>query len=142
MKPFSVCVVTCSILFLSVFFSCQSESELEYQHYYTIGKSVYQTQCQNCHAENGEGLGGLIPGLQKADYLSKNKNKLACIIQNGQQGLIVVNGKFYNGKMPSQTQLAPIEIAEVITYITNTFGNKHGVYGLEKVTADLGKCGE
>ena len=142
MKLVSVCFAIGMMLFLSVFFSCQSESELEYQKYYTIGKSIYQTNCQNCHAENGEGLGDLIPGLQKADYLRKNKNKLACLIQNGQQGLIVVNGKFYNGKMPAQTQLAPIEIAEVITFITNTFGNKQGVYGLEKVTADLSKCGE
>ncbi len=142
MKLIVVCIATCVFLLVTVFFSCQSESELEYQHYYTIGKSVYQTNCQNCHAENGEGLGDLIPGLQKADYLSKNKNKLACIIQNGQQGLLVVNGKFYNGKMPSQAQLAPIEIAEVITYITNTFGNRQGVYGLEKVTADLSRCGE
>lgn len=140
MKLISVCLATCGILFLSVFFSCQSEAEIEYQHYFTIGKSVYQKQCQNCHAENGEGLGSLIPGLQKADYLTKNKTKLVCIIQNGQQGLVVVNGKFYNGKMPSQAQLAPIEIAEVVTYITNSFGNKQGVYGLEKVSSDLGKC--
>ncbi|RYE35807.1 MAG: cytochrome c [Sphingobacteriaceae bacterium] len=142
MKLTVVCFAIGILLLVSIFESCQSESELEYQRYYTIGKSIYQNQCQNCHAENGEGLGALIPGLQKADYLSKNKTKLACIIQNGQQGLIVVNGKFYNGKMPAQAQLAPIEIAEVITYVTNAFGNKQGVYGLEKITADLGKCGE
>lgn len=140
MKLISVCLVVCVLLFLSVFFSCQSESEIEYKKYYTIGKSVYQNQCQNCHAENGEGLAGLIPTLQKSDYLSKNKSKLACMVQNGLQGLIVVNGKFYNGKMPAQTQLAPIEIAEVITYITNSFGNNQGVYGLEKVSLDLENC--
>ncbi len=140
MKLISVCLVVCVLLFLSVFFSCQSESEIEYKKYYTIGKSVYQNQCQNCHAENGEGLAGLIPSLQKADYLSKNKSKLACLVQNGLQGLIVVNGKFYNGKMPAQTQLAPIEIAEVITYITNSFGNNQGVYKLEKVSLDLENC--
>lgn len=122
--------------------SCQSESEIEYKRYYTIGKSVYQNQCQNCHAENGEGLAGLIPSLQKADYLSKNKSKLACMVQNGLQGLIVVNGKFYNGKMPAQTQLAPIEIAEVITYITNSFGNNHGVYKVDNVNTDLRNCNQ
>lgn len=142
MKRFCVCMIPFAFILSTFLLSCQSESELEYQHYYTIGKSIYQTQCQNCHAENGEGLGGLIPGLQKADYLSKNKTKLACVVQNGLQGLIVVNGKFYNGKMPAQTQLAPIEIAEVITFITNTFGNNQGVYGLEKITADLSRCGE
>jgi len=140
MKLVSVCLAICVLLLATVFASCQSESEIEYKRYYTIGKSVYQNQCQNCHAENGEGLAGLIPSLQKADYLSKNKSKLACMVQNGLQGLIVVNGKFYNGKMPAQTQLAPIEIAEVITYITNSFGNNQGVYGLEKVSLDLENC--
>ncbi len=140
MKLVFACLATCALLLATVLVSCQSESEIEYKRYYTIGKSVYQNQCKNCHAENGEGLGGLIPSLQKADYLSKNKSKLACMVQNGLQGLIVVNGKFYNGKMPAQTQLAPIEIAEVITYITNSFGNNQGVYGLEKVSLDLKGC--
>lgn len=131
--PFAFCLST-------FFISCQSESEIEFRRYLIQGKNIYQTNCKNCHAENGEGLGALFPPIKEADYLSKNKNQLACIIHNGLKGLIVVNKKMYNNPMPAQTQLAPIEIAEVITYVTNSFGNQQGIYKLEKVNADLKIC--
>ncbi|MVN20798.1 c-type cytochrome [Mucilaginibacter arboris] len=140
MKRLIVLLLPFTFILTTIFVSCQSESEIEYKRYYIQGRNIYQTQCKNCHAENGEGLGGLIPPLQAADYLKKNKGQLACIIQNGLKGAIQVNGKTYNGQMPAQTQLSPIEIAEVITYISNSFGNKQGIYQVEKVNVDLGNC--
>ncbi len=142
MKRFWVGSIPFTFVLSTLIFSCQSEAEIEYQRYFIQGRNIYQTQCKNCHSENGEGLGELYPPLKEADYLRKNKTQLACTIHNGQQGLIVVNGKFYNQKMPSQTQLSPIEIAEVITYVTNSFGNKQGIYQVEKVNVDLGNCKE
>ena len=140
MKRLIVCLATCVLLFATVFVSCQNEAEIEYKRYYIQGRNIYQTQCKNCHAENGEGLGGLIPTLQQVDYLKKNKNQLACIIWNGVKGEMEVNGKLYNGQMPAQAQLSPIEIAEVITYVTNSFGNGQGIYQVEKVNGDLRNC--
>lgn len=140
MKPALVCLTTCILLLVTIFFSCQSESEIEYKRYFIQGRNIYQTQCKNCHAENGEGLGELFPPLKEADYLKKNKSQLACIVNYGLKGNISVNGKNYNAQMPAQTQLAPIEIAEVITYVTNAFGNQQGLYEVEKVNADLKKC--
>jgi mono/diheme cytochrome c family protein len=140
MKLTLVCLAICAFILTTVFVSCQSEAEIEYKRYYVLGRNLYQTNCTNCHAENGEGLGTLIPSLKDATYLKNNKNKLACMIQYGLQGGLVVNGKIYNGKMPAQKQLAPIEVAEVITYITNTFGNQQGLYNVEKVNADLQIC--
>ncbi len=142
MKRILVLLLPFSFLLTTFVVSCQSEAEIEFQRYFIQGKSIYQTNCKNCHAENGEGLGALFPPLKEADYLKKNKNQLACMVQNGMKGLIVVNGKFYNQKMPPQAQLSPIEIAEVITYVTNSFGNKQGVYKVEKVNVDLGNCKE
>jgi len=140
MKRLIVLLLPFTFILTTVFVSCQSESEIEYKRYYIQGRNIYQTQCKNCHAENGEGLGELFPPLKQADYLKKNKDQLACIIQNGLKGSIQINGKTYNAQMPAQTQLAPIEIAEVITYVTNSFGNEQGMYPVEKVNGDLGKC--
>ncbi len=141
MKSVFACFATCVFLLATVLISCQSESEIEYGRYFIQGKNIYQTQCKNCHAENGEGLGTLFPPLKEADYLRKNKNQLACIVQNGLKDTIQVNGKLYNSQMPAQTQLSPIEIAEVITFVTNSFGNQQGICKVEKVNLDLGKCG-
>lgn len=140
MKRIAVYLLPFTFILTCIFVSCQSESEIEYKRYYIQGRNIYQTQCKNCHGENGEGLGTLIPPLKAADYLKKHKEQLACIIQNGLKDTIQVNGKLYSGQMPAQVQLSPIEIAEVITYVTNTFGNRQGMYQVEKVNVDLEKC--
>ena len=49
--------------------------------------------------------------------------------------------RVFNGSMPSVT-LTPIEIAQVITYVGNTFGNKLGLVSDDEVGVDLGKCGQ
>ncbi len=140
MKRILILLLPFTFILTTFLLSCQSEAEIEYKRYYIQGMNIYQTQCKNCHAENGEGLGALFPPLKEADYLKKNKNQLACVIQYGLKGLIVVNKKMYNNGMPAQAQLAPIEIAEVITYVTNSFGNQQGIYKLEKVNTDLKNC--
>jgi mono/diheme cytochrome c family protein len=56
------------------------------------------------------------------------------------QGPIQVSGKNYEGIMPAQATLSDIEIAEIITYITNSFGNEQGFYPYQQVRADLQKC--
>lgn len=140
MKRFALFLLPFTFILTTIFVSCQSESEIEYQRYYVQGKNIYEAQCKNCHAENGEGLGELFPPLKQADYLKKNKDQLACIIQNGLKDTIQINGKTYNAQMPAQTQLAPIEIAEVITYVTNSFGNEEGMYSVEKANVDLKNC--
>lgn len=140
MKRLLVFLLPLAFILATFLLSCQSETEIEYQRYFIQGRNLYQSQCKNCHAENGLGLGELFPPLNAADYLKKNKNQLACIIQNGLKGNISINGKTYNAQMPAQTELAPIEIAEVITFVTNSFGNRQGLYEVEKVNADLKNC--
>jgi mono/diheme cytochrome c family protein len=127
------------VVMAALAYSCQSESEIEYMRYYTSGQELYKARCQNCHGAQGEGLAALIPPLTDSDYLKKNKTKLACYVQNGLQLPILVNGKAYNGQMPA-SGLAPIEIAQVLTYVQNSFGNKMGLHNVEQVNKELGKC--
>jgi len=126
-------------LLLIIVVSCQSEQEIEYARYYTSGSLIYQSKCQNCHGKNGEGLLALIPPLTDSVYLRRNKYKLACISLNGLSGLISVSKKLYDGKMPP-AGLSSLETADVLTYITNSFGNKQGTITVEKVDRDLKNC--
>jgi mono/diheme cytochrome c family protein len=119
--------------------SCQSDEEITYTRYYTGGLALYQTHCQNCHGQNGEGLSALMPPLTDTAYIRKNKNELACYVKNGISGIISVSGKFYENKMPP-ADLAPIEIAKVLTYVGNSFGNKVGLIDLAQVEKDLKGC--
>lgn len=119
--------------------SCQNQDQLEYARYYTSGKLIYQQKCQNCHGSKGEGLSALIPPLTDTTYLKQNKARLACFVQNGISGFIRVSGKMYDNKMPP-SGLSPIEIAQVVTYLGNSFGNKMGLIDIKQVERHLKKC--
>jgi len=137
MKATIVTVLLAAII--CMVYSCQSEDQIEYMRYYTAGQDLYKTKCQNCHGAQGEGLAALIPPLTDSVYLKANSNKLACYVQNGLQLPILVKGKAFNGQMPP-AGLSPIEIAQVLTYVKNSFGNNMGLYNVEKANQDLSKC--
>ncbi len=111
--------------------SCQNEQSLTYGRYYTYGRELYQQHCQNCHGDAGQGLGQLIPPLTDTVFLRQNRKLLPCIIKNGLSGKVTVGGKEYEGEMPGDPKLTAIDIAEIATYITNSFGNKQGIFELE-----------
>lgn len=132
-----------TIFFLAiavVIYACQSASEIEMSKYLSNGKDIYKAKCQNCHGKNGEGLGELAPPLTDTVFLKNNKNKLACFIKNGADGPLLINGKTYEGKMPSFPDLHDIDIAQVTVYITNSFGNNQGMYTYEQVANDIKDC--
>jgi cytochrome c551 len=106
------------------------------------GKERYEQLCGNCHGNNGEGLGGLIPPLAKSDYLQNNKEMLACVIKNGLQGEIVVNGKSYNQGMPAaiSQNLTPADITNIANYVLSSWGNQYGALTLDDVQKQLKGC--
>jgi nitrite reductase (NO-forming) len=89
------------------------------------GKLVYNEYCKTCHQANGQGLGAVYPPVAKSDYLKKTP--LAQMIKEivyGKSGAIVVNGKTYNGVMAAMPKkYSDEQIAAVITYVYNSFGN-------------------
>lgn len=91
--------------------------------YYSNGKKIYTALCTNCHTEQGEGLGRLIPPIKNSDYLMADLGRNAQIIKFGQRGPITVNGIAFNQPMPANPKLTNLEIAELITYISNSWGN-------------------
>ncbi|MFK7950346.1 MAG: cytochrome c [Saprospiraceae bacterium] len=107
---------------------------------YSHGKILYTNFCVNCHGENGENLAELIPPLANSDYLTKNKDKVACLIYYGYKGKMTVNGKEYNQQMPANPSLNDIDIANLINYINNHFGNENGYTQLKEVQEALNNC--
>lgn len=124
-------------LVLILIWSCQNDSQMEFNRYYSAGNLVYISHCENCHSAKGEGLQGLIPPLTDGTFLKANQQKLPCIIKNGLKGKISLSGKTFEGEMPA-SDLTPLEIAQVLTYVTNSFGNKMKTITVEEVNA--AKC--
>ena len=88
-----------------------------------IGKELYEDFCVRCHMSNGKGVEGAYPPLANADYLINKRIESIKAIKYGLSGPIVVNGVNYNLNM-EKTGLDNQEIADVMNYILNSWGNK------------------
>jgi nitrite reductase (NO-forming) len=95
------------------------------------GETLFAGTCSVCHQSTGEGLPGIFPPLAKSDYLAKDKRHAIEIVLNGLSGPVTVNGKAFNSVMPPMSQLNDDEVANILTYVHNSWGNPGG-----KVTAE------
>ncbi|TJZ53606.1 cytochrome c [Sphingobacterium olei] len=85
------------------------------------GSIIYQASCIGCHMGKGEGIAGIFPPLAKADYLNNTKKTIQAI-KFGLEGEITVNDEVYDNMMPS-ANLSNQEVADVVNYIKNSWGN-------------------
>lgn len=116
------------------------KDKLRLKQYMVKGGELYNTYCSACHQASGEGLASLYPPLKESDFLLEDLARAACIVKNGQTGSITVNGEVYNSMMPPLGQLTDLEIAEIITYISNSWGNEKGLSGVKEVEKWLENC--
>lgn len=119
-----------------------AEESVKYEQYMVAGETLYLQYCSQCHNAMGTGLGDLYPPLKESDYMENNFEDVICILRYGKSGEIVVNGKTYNQMMPAQPQLKDLEIAEIATYIYNSWGNSRGLVSVKQVESLLAACEE
>ncbi len=96
------------------------------------GRRVYTQTCFACHQPEGQGLPSVFPPLAKSDYLMADKARAIRSVVKGLSGEIVVNGQKYNGVMPP-VMLTDEQIAHVLTYVYNSWGNTGDIVTVEDV---------
>ena len=96
--------------------------EVELVKSITRGKEIYTDFCMQCHLGNGKGS-ETVPPLANSDWLVNKRNESIHSVKYGQSGPIKVNGKNYNAVM-SPMGLTNEEVADVMNYIMNSWGNK------------------
>ena len=90
------------------------------------GKSLYEDFCVRCHMPNGKGQEGIIPPLAKSDFLFKHmEESIKALKFGGIDGVITVNGVKYDSRM-EKMGLYDDEIADIMNYTLNSWGNKYG----------------
>ncbi len=99
-----------------------------------MGESIYASNCAACHQPDGTGVPKAFPPLAKSDYLNKDPKRAISAILNGLSGKITVNGQEYDSVMPA-VALDDEKVANVVTYIMNSWGNKGGEITPEEVKA-------
>ncbi len=98
------------------------------------GKTLYASYCSMCHQPEGQGIAGAFPPLAKSDYLMADTKRAIGIVKNGLQGEITVNKQKYNNVMPAQA-LDDQQIAHVLNYVRNSWGNKGKIITAAEVKA-------
>jgi mono/diheme cytochrome c family protein len=99
------------------------------------GLAAYENNCLACHQVDGSGVPGLNPPLTKTKWVVGDKKTLIDILLKGMDTEIEVNGEVYNNVMPSNAHLSDQEIADVLTYVRNSFGNKASAVTVAEVKA-------
>ena len=97
------------------------------------GKAVFGKTCITCHMADGLGVPNMNPPLVKTTYVLGDKAKLIKIVLGGLTETIDIGDNTYSGVMPAQDFLKDQEIADVLTYVRNSFGNKASAVTLAEV---------
>jgi nitrite reductase (NO-forming) len=100
------------------------------------GKQVYMGLCFACHQPDGKGLPGAFPPLAGSDYLLADRDRAVRTVLKGLTGAVTVNGVTFNSAMPPQEAvLTDAQIADVLTYVFNSWGNTGDAFTRDHVKA-------
>lgn len=101
------------------------------------GKTVYDNTCLACHQPDGSGVPNMNPPLVKTKWVLGDKKALTRIVLKGLQGgeIEIEGDKFHNPMPPLESVLNDQEIADVLTYVRNSFGNKASLVTVAEVKA-------
>jgi mono/diheme cytochrome c family protein len=129
-------LVLAVILFVGEFFIAACNSQAPSAATMKRGELIYTQTCLPCHQADGSGVSGLNPPLKNSAYVTGEPTKLIGIVINGLSTGVEINGDAYTNPMPPfGSSLNDNEIADVLTYIRNSFANK-----AEKISADQVKA--
>ncbi|MGR7921787.1 copper-containing nitrite reductase [Zobellella denitrificans] len=96
------------------------------------GKRAYEANCQACHQGSGEGIPGAFPPVAASDFLNEDPTRAIDVVLHGLKGPIKVNGQAFDSIMPAM-RLSDEDVANVLTYVLNSWNNKGGEITPEQV---------
>ena len=91
------------------------------------GENIYDVNCVACHQTAGQGIAGIFPALAGSDIALNNKDRHIEILMEGVQG----------AAMNSFDYLSEVELAAVITYTRQAWGNAENGDGEIVVPKDI-----
>lgn len=111
-----------------------SKSETSAEEAPSEGETLYIQHCGSCHQRNGGGVPGMYPPLKGTETVKGDEEKLIRIVLEGMEGSIEVKGQRYDQPMPAQDHLSDEEVAKVLSYVREEFGDGAG----EVTAAEVG----
>jgi mono/diheme cytochrome c family protein len=99
------------------------------------GKAVYGTFCLACHQADGSGVPNMNPPIIKTSWVLGSKTVLIQQVLKGSANKVEIDGETFHNTMPAQAQLTDQQIADVLTFVRNSFGNKASIITPAEVKA-------
>lgn len=106
-----------------------------YQRSSLPGEKVYKQYCISCHQADGGGVPNMNPPLINTTYVLGDKERLIKIVLKGLNENIEIDGETFTNPMPALSILKDQQIADVLTYVRNSFGNKASAVSASEVKA-------
>ncbi|MDR6300897.1 c-type cytochrome [Mesonia maritima] len=123
------------LILVTITFACKEKKEENYKNPehnsvssteknpFEKGKKIYTNKCAQCHLANGKGIPKIYPPLANSNWLTEKREESIHAVKYGLNGEITVNGKPFENVMFS-LDLSDKEVAEVMNYVMNSWGNK------------------
>jgi mono/diheme cytochrome c family protein len=103
--------------------------------YMAKGAKIYSAKCNGCHGSDAKGNGSTFPTLVGSKWVLGETERFAMVILNGLQGP-ASTGNTYGVMPPQGIGMTPEDLAGIMTYVRNNFGNSVG----DVVTTDMAKA--
>ena len=131
-------ILSLSIL-VAIFMSCEKAPDrIKLQRYRVAGERLYEQHCANCHQDMGQGFKKLYPPINGEELLN-NLNRIICVVKQGSNDSLVIDGTQYILPMPA-SGLSDLEIAEIVTYMRNSWGNTMGLTEVNSIKKTIDNC--
>jgi nitrite reductase (NO-forming) len=110
------------------------QGKLTKEQQIAAGKTLFMGTCSACHQAEGQGIPRAFPPLAKSEYLMADKKRSIQIVVNGLTGPVTVGGAEFNSVMPPLSHLPDDDIANILTYVRNAWGNSGDAVSRAEVT--------
>lgn len=92
------------------------------------GKTIYLQRCMACHQTDGGGVPRMNPPLDGSTKVKGNdKLYLVRVVIKGMTDRVEIDGEYYDNNMSANPDLTDAQIADVLTYIRNSWSNKASI---------------
>ncbi len=110
---------------ISIFIFCLSAFTKAQAQNLVNGKKIYETRCLVCHQADGGGVPHMNAPLDgSTNVVGNNIARLVKIIKEGYNERVALDGEMYSNAMTPNPDLKPADIADVLSYIRNSWSNK------------------
>jgi mono/diheme cytochrome c family protein len=130
-----IIITTAAFCCFSLYLIARQTQTPNVQESIARGEKLYTLYCLSCHQKSGNGVPHMNPPLVKTSYVTGDIKKLVTWVLKGSTENVEIDGKSYSNNMPAQNYLKDEQIADVLTYVRNSFGNSSSAITATEVKA-------